>query len=399
MSDSFDVVIVGGGPAGSTCATHLAERGISVAVIEKRQLEGDSYDRDKPCGGGLDGSVWRWLPASVDVSEAKEAIVEHWSHTVVARYDGRYEAVHERDQPIIGLGMRHRIDGYFMRKAIDAGAEIVQGSALGIGRTPGDGYRVQLTDGQAVVGKYLVGADGSYSVVARALGLRPRMQTFVASEWETDVAQATWEPWEGRTLIDVGSWPTIGYSWIWPKRRGHLSIGWGIPKRMAPKLKGLTRDVFSTNGIEGVTRESSHHINFNIDGGLLAQQRGVFLLGDAAGLCCPANGAGIWPAMASASWAAKTIIGELAHLPALSYTHKVHELLASFKIGRALRNYMWLQMLVNPRKATSNPQIWGWWISDVQGDFSYEDWAKDHPWKYRLGRALNPLVDRVAVRS
>lgn len=60
MSD-FDVAVVGGGPAGSTCAKELGERGVSVALFDH------SHPREKPCGGGVTNKVIRMfqIPESV----------------------------------------------------------------------------------------------------------------------------------------------------------------------------------------------------------------------------------------------------------------------------------------------------------------------------------------------
>ncbi len=48
MSIEADVIVVGAGPAGSATATHLARRGLDVALLEKT-----TFPREKVCGDGL----------------------------------------------------------------------------------------------------------------------------------------------------------------------------------------------------------------------------------------------------------------------------------------------------------------------------------------------------------
>jgi len=58
---TFDVAVVGAGPAGSVAAYRLASAGVSVLLVDKA-----SFPRDKPCGGGVTGRAARVLPFSID---------------------------------------------------------------------------------------------------------------------------------------------------------------------------------------------------------------------------------------------------------------------------------------------------------------------------------------------
>lgn len=59
--DTYDVAILGGGPAGSTAAYRLARAGASVLLLDKAR-----FPRDKPCGGGVTGRAARLLPFSIE---------------------------------------------------------------------------------------------------------------------------------------------------------------------------------------------------------------------------------------------------------------------------------------------------------------------------------------------
>jgi flavin-dependent dehydrogenase len=62
----YDAIVVGAGPAGSTCAYRLATAGASVLLLDRAR-----FPREKPCGGGVTGRALRLLPFSID------PVVEH----------------------------------------------------------------------------------------------------------------------------------------------------------------------------------------------------------------------------------------------------------------------------------------------------------------------------------
>jgi len=80
MMNSYDVAVVGAGPAGATTAGLLARQGLSVALLEKEELP-----RYKACGGGLTGRAAKLLtePPPAD-------IVEDQTRRVTLTYRGRW---------------------------------------------------------------------------------------------------------------------------------------------------------------------------------------------------------------------------------------------------------------------------------------------------------------------
>src|SRR3954465_15512770 len=113
---SFDVVVVGAGPAGSTTAYRLATAGAHVLLVDKAR-----FPRDKPCGGGVTLRAARQLPFSID------PVVED----VVDRFELRlgYRSSFERssDEPLCLMTQRSRLDEFLARKAEAAGAEFCDG--------------------------------------------------------------------------------------------------------------------------------------------------------------------------------------------------------------------------------------------------------------------------------
>src|SRR4051812_49798657 len=109
--ESYDVAIVGGGPAGATAAYRLASAGASVLVLDKA-----TFPRDKPCGGGVTGRAARQLPFSItpvveDVVDRMECGLRYRSHVV-----------RRARAPIAYMTQRRRLDHFLLQKAAEAGA-------------------------------------------------------------------------------------------------------------------------------------------------------------------------------------------------------------------------------------------------------------------------------------
>src|SRR5512133_3253197 len=113
---SFEVAIVGAGPAGSVAAYRLATAGRRVLLVDRA-----TFPRDKPCGGGVTLRAARLLPFSL------EPVTED----VVTRVDlglryGRH--LTRKTAPIVYMTQRRRLDEFLLRKAEEAGAEVLEGT-------------------------------------------------------------------------------------------------------------------------------------------------------------------------------------------------------------------------------------------------------------------------------
>src|SRR5436853_5276931 len=102
----FDVLVVGGGPAGSTTAYRLAEGGASVLLVDKA-----TFPRDKPCGGGLTMRAVRQCP--VDPPPVVEEEVD------VVQRRCRYRAAVERPagRPVSLTPRRRRVAAFLLAAA------------------------------------------------------------------------------------------------------------------------------------------------------------------------------------------------------------------------------------------------------------------------------------------
>jgi len=300
---SFDAVVVGAGPAGATCALDLARGGLRVALIDRA-----TPPRYKTCGGGI---VARAVGAlDVDVSGA----IERSLRRLELRLDAKSRAfgIERASAPVV-MAMRAPFDALLGDAAREAGAEVLAPCAFRGLRRVGSRFEVQTERG-ALEAAFVVGADGAGSRVARAAGWTGTLHTVPALESEIRVDEKTFARFSGAARFDFGVVPD-GYGWVFPKKR-HLSVGCLSTRLAGDKRRsgaaGLPRYLeryLGTLGLaEPVGREDHGFvIPARPRSGRLAR-RGVFLVGDAAGLADPLTCEGISNAIQSGRLAARAMI-------------------------------------------------------------------------------------------
>lgn len=296
---SYDLAVIGAGPSGSTLARQVALAGRSVVLIEKERLP-----RYKTCAGGVTHRARRLL--DFDISPAIERTITEG--LITYRMDkGFVKPYHE---PIAYMVMRDRFDDLLTRKAVEAGAKLMDGARVRNIEARNDGCAVHLAEG-IVHAKLLAGADGANGIVARQAGLHSEVRGDVALEAEIEVPQHKVEEWDKRIALDVG-YIKEGYAWVFPKRR-HLSIGVGAMKRHAPNLRAYYERYLASLDLGDYKVRSirGHHIPMRLAKTPVAKGR-VLLIGDAAGVADPFSGEGIYHAIKSAQLAAPTVVAGLA---------------------------------------------------------------------------------------
>src|SRR3954471_6792190 len=141
--ERFDVLVVGGGPAGSTTAYRLPDAGVRVLLVDKAR-----FPRDKPCGGGLTMRAARQLP--VDPSP----VVEEEVDLVELRFRYGDTVLRRSQRPLIRMTQRRRLDAFLLNAAREQGVEVREGETVDVASAPAD---------------VVVGADGANGTTARAL--------------------------------------------------------------------------------------------------------------------------------------------------------------------------------------------------------------------------------------
>ncbi len=295
-----DVLIVGGGPAGSTCAWKLARAGLECMVLDKAQ-----FPRTKLCAGWITPEVVSDL--EIDISE--------YPHSLLT-----FDRIHFRF-PLMGFNPRsvqHSIrrfefDQWLLSRA---GVEVRQHEVRSI-RREGEFYVVD----DAYRCRYLVGAGGTRCPVYRNLfrEANPRAKELQAVTLEEEFP---YDYEDDRCHLWFFEHGLPGYSWYVPKKQGYLNVGIGA---MAGRLKrdgddiklhwaSLVDKLQRSGMIKGYVptpKGYSYFVRGNVQVGRIDN---AFILGDAAGLATRDLCEGIGPAVKSGLMAADSIINGSAYV-------------------------------------------------------------------------------------
>jgi geranylgeranyl reductase family protein len=324
MSVEADVLVVGAGPAGSATATHLARRGLDVALLEKAQ-----FPREKVCGDGLTPRATRQLiRLGIDTSEQAG-----WLHNKGLRIYGGSTTPFElpwpelADFPSYGLVRpRSDFDDLLARNAVAAGAklyELCNVSTPILDDRSGRIVGVTTKDGQEFRAPLVVSADGNSTRLSLAMGLAKRddrpmgvaVRTYYRSPRHVDDHLESWlELWSGKP----GESDLLpGYGWIFGMGDGTCNVGLGVLNTSSAFGKTDYKDLLK-RWLDNTPEEwgfRDENMTTKVMGAALPMgfnrtphyTRGLLLVGDAGGMVNPFNGEGIAYAMESAELAADAI--------------------------------------------------------------------------------------------
>ena len=293
---TFDALVVGGGPAGSTTAYRLAERGHSVLLVDKAR-----FPRDKPCGGGMTMRAVKQCP--VDPTP----VVEEEIDDIELRF--RYDdcVVRHAHTPCVWMTQRKRLDAFLLEAARERGAEVLEGTRVELGD---DGVHT-LAGGERIAAATLVGADGANGTTARTLELGGSIIHGVAFEGNVPYTEISRERYARRLVLELADIPG-GYGWVFPKN-DHVNIGVGAWDTEGPKLRDHLRRLCEAHGVEPDQLQElrGHRLPLRRASTRMAAQRAL-LVGDAAGLIDPVSGDGMYECFVSSRLAADAISDLLA---------------------------------------------------------------------------------------
>lgn len=299
--ESCDVLIVGGGPAGSSCAWKLRQSGLDVVVMDKAV-----FPRDKVCAGWITPAVPHAL--QLDLSDyARNHVLQRINSFRTALIDRT--AVETRYASTVSYGIRrYELDDYLLRRT---GARLQLGQPLKSLRREGSRWIAN----DAISTPLVVGAGGHFCPVARHMGAKVGTnETAIAAKEiefhmtleQRDNCRAAGETPELYFCRDLQ-----GYGWCF-RKGDYLNIGLGREgnRHLSEHVEEFCALLARHGRIPKDIPASFHGHAYLLYGASVRKQAedGVLLVGDAAGLAYPQSGEGIRPAVESGLMAAQTIV-------------------------------------------------------------------------------------------
>jgi geranylgeranyl reductase family protein len=413
-----DVLVIGGGPAGSAAGYWLASAGHDVCIVEQK-----SFPRDKTCGDGL-------TPRAVH--QLREMGIESTIAAAHHRHDGLRAIAHGitldlrwPDHPVFpsyGYVVRRRdLDAVVAERAMAAGAKL---------RTATEAVHAVLEDGlvmgavvkdkesgstEEVHARFVVVADGSLSRFGRGLGAA-RNKAYpqgmaIRGYFESPLSA---DPWIESALDvhDRNGQSLPGYGWVFPLGDGTINVGIGL----LSTYKGW-RDVNTSHLMREWAATAPQHWSIDPEamlapatGGRLPMAGSVnpkvgpnwLIVGDAAGSINPFNGEGIDYAYETARMAAGLIdesLGESSALPLQRYPKLLDdEYGLYFKVARAFAQIIGQPALMREltRVGMQSRSLMEW-VLRIMANLLREDELGPAEAAYRsLARIARLLPERVA---
>jgi menaquinone-9 beta-reductase len=299
--DTCDVLIVGGGPAGSSCAWALRRAGLDAVVVDRAR-----FPRDKVCAGWITPQVVEEL--EIDTRDYERGRVLQPIKSFIAGMGERTGKPVHYDK-IVSYGIRRcEFDAYLLRRS---GARLLLGGAAStIVRDHGSWI---VND--RVRAPMLVGAGGHFCPIARSMnpvsaGLdRGRVVVAQEAEFEADPDDEAASPSAGDTPELYFCRELDGYGWR-VRKGSHVNVGIGrLDCRALPRTVTKFGAFLERSGrARSIARRRWRgHAYLVSTTRRRAVDDGVLLVGDAAGLAWPQSGEGIRPAVQSGLFAARTI--------------------------------------------------------------------------------------------
>ena len=295
---SCDVLIVGAGPAGSSCARGLRSSGLDVVVLDKA-----SFPRDKVCGGWVTPFVLQALEID-PVEYAQGRTLQPISAFRISSL-GQEQKTICYDQPV-SFGIRRcEFDEYLMRRC---GAEVREGVAI---RSLERSKQEWIINGEFRA-RILIGAGGHFCPVARFMNSRSMEVPVIAQEIEFPMDEA-----QAASCMISAEQPELffcrdlqGYGWCF--RKGNfLNIGLGRldQHRLSEHVSAFAGFLCDSGkvGFPLPRRFAGHAYLLHGYSPRKLVSDGVLLIGDSAGLAYEQSGEGIRPAVESGLIAAQVL--------------------------------------------------------------------------------------------
>ncbi|MEV5946372.1 geranylgeranyl reductase family protein [Streptomyces sp. NPDC051993] len=387
----WDVVVVGAGPAGASAAYAAATAGRKVLLLEKAELP-----RYKTCGGGIIGPSRDALPPGFELP------LQDRVHAVTFSLNGKLTRTRRSKTMLFGLINRPEFDAGLVAVAEKAGAIIRTGATVTKVEQHGSAVpdrrtvAVVLADGETVLARAVVGADGSASRIGAHVGVKTE-QVDLGLEAEIPVPPSVAEDWAGRVLIDWGPMPG-SYGWVFPKG-DTLTVGVISTRGEGAATKRYLEDFIARLGLAGFEPavSSGHLTRCRSEDSPLSRGR-VLVCGDAAGLLEPWTREGISFALRSGrlagEWAVRIAESQDAvdaRRQALNYAFAIKAGLGvEMGVGRRMMSLFEKRPLLLHAVLTGFRPAWRAFADITRGATTLAGLVRSHP----MARRALDAVDR-----
>ncbi len=280
----FDVVIVGGGFGGLKCAHILAKSNMKVLLIEKKKKFGH-----KVCAGGITPEDLKYIPKYLLNFPFKKLIFSYKDKKIFFPIEDTIISSIERTSVAnVYVDQLKKSKNISIWTGIKV-RKIISNNSL------------QLEDNQIIDFSYLVGADGSTSLVRKFLNL-PKEKLSITVQYKIPYEFDSFE------IHFHNKFFGNGYLWIFP-HKGYSFIGCISDKKYIPGAL-LKKNLFIWMKRKNINFDQGKLESFIINSDYRGYKFGnIFLVGDAAGLASGSTGKGIYPAFLSGEQVGKEILG------------------------------------------------------------------------------------------
>ena len=296
----LDVLIVGGGPAGSTLAWALRKSGMDIAIMDKEE-----FPRQKVCAGWVTPAVMQELDIDLD-DYARDRVLQPISGFSISQIGQRPVRSHYPGTPVSYGIRRIEFDNYLLQRSK---ARLLTAQAFKTMERSDHGWCVNGD----LHARLVVGAGGHFCPVARSIGAKGISELAVAAqevEFEMTAGQVQSCTVDAE-VPELFFTPDLrGYGWVF--RKGNfLNIGLGREDRhrLSSHVQEFMQFLKQQNKIPHDMPEKfqghAYLLYPHAIRNIIADN--VLLIGDAAGLAYPQSGEGIRPAVESALLAARVI--------------------------------------------------------------------------------------------